>query len=117
MNIETLREYCLQKEAVTESFPFGEDVLVFKVMNKIFALISLNKPDYVNLKCDPNRAIELRAEFPDAIQPGFHMNKSLWNTVQLNAKLPQWLLHQLIDHSYEEVIKKMPKKDRAMLIR
>lgn len=116
MNIETLREYCLQKAAVTESFPFGEDVLVFKVMTKMFALISLSEPDHVNLKCDPERAIELRAEFPEAVQPGFHMNKSLWNTVQLNAGLNESLLRDLIDHSYEEVVKKMPKKERIKLI-
>ena len=75
MNIEEIREYCLAKPAVTEGFPFGQDVLVFKVMNKMYALTGLEgDPPYINLKCDPDRAIELRGQY-EAVQPGYHMNK------------------------------------------
>ena len=75
MNIEEIREYCLAKPAVTEGFPFGQDVLVFKVMNKMFALTGLDgDPPFINLKCDPDRAIELRGRY-EAVQPGYHMNK------------------------------------------
>lgn len=115
MNIETLRDYCLQKPAVTENFPFDEDVLVFKVLGKIFALISISEPDTVNLKCDPERAIELRSTYPDAIFPGYHMNKKMWNTVSLEYGLPDKLLKELINHSYEEVVAKLPKKEREKL--
>lgn len=109
MNIEWLRDYCLSKAGVTESFPFGEDVLVFKVLGKMFALISINDPDSVNLKCDPEKAIELRAEYPEAVIPGYHMNKKLWNTVYFQG-VPAPLLKELVDHSYTEVVAKLPKK-------
>ncbi len=112
MNIEELQAYCIKKKAVTESFPFNEDVLVFKVKNKIFALTSLKKRELgeggVNLKCEPQRAIALRNEF-DAIKGAFHMNKKHWNTVSLDGSVSKELVRELIDHSYNLVLKGLPK--------
>jgi predicted DNA-binding protein (MmcQ/YjbR family) len=113
MNLETYYEYCLSKKGATEHFPFDEDTLVFKVGNKVFALTSLqrwekNEPA-ANLKCDPERAQELRAEY-DEINPGFHMNKVHWNTITLNGNLPTAFVKELIDHSYELVFKSLTKK-------
>jgi len=115
MNIEEIREYCITKPAVTEGFPFGQDVLVFKVMNKMFALTGLEgDPPYVNLKCDPERAIELRGQYED-IQPGYHMNKAQWNSVYFTGSIPADLVRELIDHSYELVVQGLKKKDREEL--
>jgi predicted DNA-binding protein (MmcQ/YjbR family) len=108
MNIESLREYCLSKKAVTESFPFGEDTLVFKVGEKIFLLAGLNNPDSFNVKCDPEKAIALREEFSEVI-PGYHMNKKHWNTVYINGSLSTSQLQEMIDHSYDLVFKSLPK--------
>ena len=111
MNIEEFREYCLAKKGVTESFPFDEQTLVFKVMGKMFALSGLeHQPSKANLKCDPERSIELREEYDGLIIPGFHMSKLHWNTVELEMNLPHQLLLELIDHSYELVIKGLTKK-------
>jgi predicted DNA-binding protein (MmcQ/YjbR family) len=109
MNIEELREYCLQKKGVTENFPFGEDTLVFKVGDKIFLLTSLSEADRFNAKCDPERAIELRAEYEEVI-PGWHMNKKHWNTVFMNGRLTNKLLREIVDHSYQLVLDGLPKK-------
>ncbi|MFV8325770.1 MmcQ/YjbR family DNA-binding protein [Flavobacterium sp. ZS1P14] len=113
MNLETYYEYCLSKKGVTEHFPFDEDTLVFKVGGKMFALSSLSQWEKgqpaVNLKCDPERAEELRAEY-DAIQPGFHMSKVHWNTIAVNAAVPDRLIKELIDHSYDLVFKSLTKK-------
>ncbi|MFV8464053.1 MmcQ/YjbR family DNA-binding protein [Flavobacterium sp. LB1P62] len=113
MNLETYYEYCLSKKAVTEHFPFDEDTLVFKVGGKIFALSSLSQWEKgqpaMNLKCDPERAQELRSEY-DSIQPGFHMNKMHWNTIAVNEGVPDSLIKELIDHSYELVFKSLTKK-------
>ncbi len=113
MNLETYYEYCLSKKGVTEHFPFDQDTLVFKVGGKMFALSSLSQWEKgepsVNLKCDPERALELRAEY-DAIQPGFHMSKTHWNTVSINNTLPTDLLKELIDHSYDLVFNSLSKK-------
>ncbi|MFV5691046.1 MmcQ/YjbR family DNA-binding protein [Flavobacterium sp. LT1R49] len=113
MNLETYYEYCLSKKGVTEHFPFDEDTLVFKVGGKIFALSSLNQWEKgqpaVNLKCDPERAQVLRAEY-DAIQPGFHMNKMHWNTIAVNRDVQDAFFKELIDHSYELVFKSLTKK-------
>ena len=115
MNIEEIRDYCLAKPGVTEGFPFGQDVLVFKVMNKMFALTGLDgDPPYVNLKCDPERANELREEYED-IRPGYHMNKAQWNSVYFTGNLPRELVLELIDHSYELVVQGLKKKDREAL--
>nr|WP_294925417.1 MmcQ/YjbR family DNA-binding protein [uncultured Flavobacterium sp.] len=119
MNLEMYYEYCLSKKGVTEHFPFDEDTLVFKVGAKMFALSSLsqwekNEPS-VNLKCDPERAQELRAEY-DEIKPGFHMSKVHWNTVSLNGNLSTAFVKELIDHSYELVFKSLTKKIQNEII-
>ena len=107
MNIETLREYVLQKPSVTEGFPFGEDTLVFKINNKIFLLVSLSAaPLQFNVKCNPDKAIELREEYPENILPGYHMNKKHWNTVIMDGKLKDKLVQEMIDESYHLVSKK-----------
>ncbi|MFM7015511.1 MAG: MmcQ/YjbR family DNA-binding protein [Bacteroidota bacterium] len=109
MNIEDLRLYCIAKKAVTESFPFDEDTLVFKVMGKMFALVSISEANSVNLKCDPAYAIELREQYT-SIQSGFHMNHKHWNTVLFNEDAPDQLIYNLIDHSYDAVLNGMTKK-------
>ena len=115
MNIETFRDYCLTKPGVTESFPFGETTLVFKVGNKIFALTSLDdQPLSINLKCDPELAVQLREEF-SAVQPGYHMNKTHWNTVKADGSIRDSQLQEWIDHSYELVKKSLPKAVREAL--
>lgn len=101
-DIETIREYCLSKQAVTESLPFDNDTLVFKVGGKIFALLSLNGNFGLNLKCNPDKAIELRELYAD-ITPGYHMNKTHWNTLNLNGQIQNKLVFELISHSYEIV--------------
>jgi predicted DNA-binding protein (MmcQ/YjbR family) len=107
MDIEALRAYVLQKPGVTEGFPFGEDTLVFKIKEKIFLLTGLDSsPLQFNVKCDPDKAIELREEYPDSILPGYHMNKKHWNTVIVDGSVPNRLLKELIDHSYDLVNKK-----------
>lgn len=101
MNIEELREYILLKENVTEGFPFGENTLVFKIKNKIFLLAAMEKiPLQFNVKCSPEKAIQLREEYPDEILPGYHMNKKHWNTVVVNGKLNNKLLKEMVDESY-----------------
>ncbi len=114
MNIEFIREYCLNKKSTTESFPFDEDTLVFKVMGKMFCLTSLSEPNSINLKCDPEKAIALREEY-SSVLPGYHMNKSMWNTVILDGTVSNQLICEWIDHSYDEVVKKLPKKDKITL--
>lgn len=113
MDIESLRAYCLDKKGATESMPFGDKTLVFKVMNKMFALASLDTvPLRINLKCDPDKAVELR-EAHDQVQPGYHMNKQHWNTVILDGGLPQPFVHELIDHSFDLIIQGLPKKVKS----
>lgn len=105
MNVEEIRNYALQKDDVTEGFPFGEDTLVLKTGNKIFVLIGLDEAELkMNLKCEPGRAIELREQFPENIFPGFHMNKKHWNTVVV-AGLKADFVRQMIDDSYGLVAK------------
>lgn len=120
MNIQDFYEYCLAKKGVTEHFPFDEDTLVFKVGGKIFALTSLKKWEEgdhsVNLKCDPERAVELRSEY-EAVNPGYHMSKIHWNTVAFNQDVSDKMIHQLIDHSYELVFKSLTKKAQAEIQR
>ena len=109
MNLEELREYCLTKPGVTEGLPFGEDTLVFKVAEKLFVLTSISMGNQFNVKCDPELAIELRERHPE-VTPGYHMNKKLWNTVRMDGNLSHRQLLDMIDHSYEQVVKGMPKK-------
>lgn len=111
MNIESLREYCLLKSGVEESFPFGEDTLVFKLSGKIFLLCGLNSPDRFNVKCDPERASLLREEY-DEVQPGYHMNKVHWNTVFMNGRLSDSQLMEMIDHSYDLIRRGLPANKR-----
>ena len=116
MNLEELRDYCLSLPHVTEDMPCGEDILVFRICNRIFVLTSLESvPLRVSLKCDPERAIELREEFPNKIVAGYHLNKKHWNTVLLEG-LPPALIKEMIQHSYDQVLAKVPKKEREMLI-
>lgn len=111
MDIEIFRNYCLSKKGVTEGLPFGPDTLVFKIMGKMFALASLDEvPLRVNLKCDPERALSLREEYPDWILPGYHMNKMHWNTLVLDGFLQKSIVFALVDHSYDLVLLSLPKK-------
>jgi len=106
MNVEDIRTYALQFENVTEGFPFGEDTLVYKVNNKIFLLVALDEATLsMNVKCDPEKALELREEFPDQILPGYHMNKKHWNTIIVGG-LKTNLIKQMIEDSYNLVAKK-----------
>ncbi|WP_026902720.1 MmcQ/YjbR family DNA-binding protein [Pedobacter glucosidilyticus] len=111
MNIESLRNYCLHKKGVTESFPFGDDTLVFKIADKIFLLAGLTAPISFNVKCEPEKAIQLRESFTEVV-PGYHMNKKHWNTVYYNGSLSDKQLTEMIDHSYELVLKSLPKKQQ-----
>lgn len=114
MNIEELREYCLSIGGAEECFPFDDTVLVFKVENKMFAYISIIPEDdgfRVNLKCDPDLAIELREKYESVI-PGYHANKKYWNTVYLDGDMENEEIKSWVDHSVEEVLKKLPKKQR-----
>lgn len=115
MNIEEFREYCINKKGVTEEFPFDEQTLVFKVLGKMFALSGLeHQPPKVNLKCNPDRAIELREEYDGLIYGGYHMSKKHWNTLEI-SELNHQLIFELIDHSYDLVFKGLPKKLRDSL--
>lgn len=114
MNIEDFRSYCLSKEFVTESFPFDDKTLVFKVGGKMFALTGIENFVSANLKCDPEWSVELRETY-FGIKPGFHMSKKHWNTVTVDSDVPYQLLTQLVDHSYELVYKSLTKKLRDEL--
>lgn len=114
MNIEDLREYCLSKKGTDESFPFDEHTLVFKVMGKMFALTGLNRDLHVNLKCDPEKAVTLRENY-SCVLPGYHMNKTHWNTVNIDGTASTSLIHEWIDHSYNLVVKSLTKKLKSEL--
>ena len=110
MDIEQLREYCLGKPDTIESFPFGEDNLVFKVKGKIFLLASLDQqPLQFNVKCDPEKALELREQY-SSVQPGYHMNKKHWNTIIIEGILSTQQLKEFVDDSYDLVAKGNKKK-------
>lgn len=115
MELDVFRQYCLAKKGVSEGMPFGEDLLVFKVLDKMFATLWLD-PDQptTNLKCEPDRAQELRVNYAD-IRPGYHMNKKHWNTVGLLGDVPDPLIYQLIDHSYELIVAGMTRAKRSAL--
>lgn len=110
MNIESLREYVLGKPSVTEGFPFGDDVIVYKVNGKVFLLLPLDtQPLQFNVKCDPEKAIELREAYPGAVLPGYHMNKKHWNTIVVDGTLGNKQLLEMIDESYRLVNGKKKK--------
>ena len=114
IDIEEIRLYCLAKAGTTECFPFDDVNLVFKVMGKMFVLMPLDKPEWLFMKCDPERAIEFR-ELYDGIRPAWHFNKKYWNQVSLSGVVEESLVKHLIDHSYDEVVKKLPRKVRESL--
>ena len=114
MDIEQLREYCLAKKGVTEGFPFDDTTLVMKVLGKMFALVSLDEDLSINLKCNPEKAIELREQYP-AVKPGYHMSKLHWNTVEIDGSIATKRIQQWIDDSYDLVVSKLPKKQRESL--
>ncbi len=109
MNIEEFRDYCIAKKGVTEGFPFDDVTLVFKVMDKMFAIITVDNFDFINLKCDPEKAVELREQY-NAIKPGYHMNKKHWNSVYVNQDAPDRLIYQLVDDSYNLIVSSLTKK-------
>ena len=116
MNIEQIRNHCIKKKGVTEEFPFGEDTLVFKVMGKMFLLASLDSiPLQINLKCDPEKVIELREEF-EAVQPGYHMNKKHWNTVIIDGSIPMKKIFEWIDDSYNLVAARLIKSQKKKIL-
>ena len=115
MNIEEVREYCLSLPEVSESFPFDEETLVFKVAGKIFLFLPLDAmPVFFMVKCDPVLAIELRERYAE-VQPGYHLNKKYWNSIYLSERLDSELITSWIFHSYREVIKKLPQYKRKPL--
>lgn len=118
MNLEDIRCYCLKKKGVTEDFPFDEETLVFKVVGKMFLLTNINDVEIsVNLKCNPELAVELREKY-ESVQPGYHMNKKMWNTVTIgNENIPSNEFYWMVDHSYGEVVRGLPKKTQEQLKR
>lgn len=118
MNIEQIRNFCIAKKGVSENFPFDFDTLVFKVMDKMFALAPLKKWENgearINLKCNPEKAVALRENY-EGIYAGFHMNKKHWNTVNINEDVPDDLVKELINHSYDLVVKGLTKKAKLAL--
>ena len=112
MDLAEFREYCLSKPDATEGTPFGPDVIVFKVAGKMFALAAFDEvPTTVNLKCDPDLALDLRDRY-EQVRPGYHMNKKHWNTVEIESGVPITELWRMIDHSYELVVKGLPQTAR-----
>ncbi len=116
MDISDIREYCLSLPAVEETTPFDETTLVYKIGGKIFLLTDIEHPTSINIKCEPDQAIELRDRY-DEIQPGWHMNKKYWNTVKIDGDLPATLIRKMIRDSYELVFRALPKIRREALER
>jgi predicted DNA-binding protein (MmcQ/YjbR family) len=114
MDPQLISEYCVAKAGVTEESPFDEDSPVYKVMGKIFLIMNLTPPYSINIKCDPEKAVELRERY-DAVTPGYHMNKTHWNTVQLDGTIPAKIIFEWIDHSYQLVADKLNKSDKRKL--
>ena len=114
MHIETIREYCLAKSEVTESMPFGDNTLVYKVMDKMFLLMNLEGELRINIKCDPEEAVRLR-ETHQAVLPGYHMNKKHWNTVVIDGTIPGELILKWIDKSYHLVVSGLPKSSQKSI--
>ncbi len=116
MNIEEFRNYCLAKAGVTEEFPFGENTLVYKVMGKMFTLADVDLFESINLKCLPEKAVELREKYA-GVTPGYHMNKKHWNTVMMDGSIPDKLIYEWIDESYRLVATGLPKKVQEELFK
>ena len=117
MNCEDIREYCISKPGVTEGFPFNDTALVFKVMNKMFALLDLSDESRgLSLKCDPELAIELREKYNE-VTPAWHFNKAHWNGIALPGSITDKSLKEWIDHSYEIVVDSLPKAKKQELKR
>jgi predicted DNA-binding protein (MmcQ/YjbR family) len=114
MNIEEFRDYCLSKKGVTDSFPFDDTTLVMKVLDKMFALSNLEGPLSINLKCDPEKATELRELYP-SVKPGYHMSKIHWNTIEMDGSIDLKTIQSWIDDSYNLVVAKMTKKKQEEL--
>jgi len=114
LDLETIRNYCLKKKGVTEELPFNENTPVYKVMGKMFLLASLSYPSSINLKCDPEKAIDLRERY-SSVTPGYHMNKTHWNTIILDDSVPNKEILNWIDDSYDLVAKGLKKDDRERL--
>lgn len=114
MDIEKFRAFCLSLPGTTEKLPFGEDTLVFYVGSKMFALADIEIFQSVNLKCVPEKAVELREQY-DAVQPGYHMNKQHWNTIEMNNTIPDKLILEWVTDSYNLVLAKLTKKEREGL--
>jgi len=115
MNAEDIRNYCVKKPEVTESLPFNDTALVFKVNGKMFVLLDLEGELRISLKCDPAKAIDIRERYSSVI-PGYHMNKRLWNTIYIDGTIDEYLIFQWIDDSYRLVIEKMPFSERKRLL-
>ncbi len=116
MDLEQVREYCLKKPGVTETLPFDEDTPVYKVMGKIFLISNLNPPFSINLKCDPEKAVEIREKY-DSVAPGYHMNKTHWNTVLLDNLIPDKYIFEWIDDSYNLIVSGLKKSDKEKLLK
>jgi len=116
MDLEKVRSYCLRKKGVTESLPFDEETPVYKVMGKMFLLSNLTLPVSINIKCDPEIAVELREKY-DAVRAGYHMSKLHWNTVILDGSIPDKYIYEWIDLSYELVVKRLLKKEKESLFK
>ena len=109
MNIETYRNYCIVKKGVSEEFPFDAETLVFKVMGKVFTITNIENFLSINVKCNPEFAIQLREQYVSVL-PGYHMNKKHWNTILMDGAIPEDKVCKWIDHSYDLVVDKLPKK-------
>lgn len=114
MDLEMVQEYCLKKRGVTESYPFDEETPVYKVMNKMFCLSNLTPPHFINIKCDPEKAVELREEY-EQIKPGWHMNKKYWNSIYFEGNATDQDIFGWIDDSYNLVVKGLKKSEKAEL--
>lgn len=114
MHLEEIREYALSLPFVTEDMPFDDSTITYRIHKKMFLVLNLDRPEWITLKCDPEKAIDLREKYSDTIQGAWHFNKKYWNMLHYSS-LPSDMLVELIDHSYQEVIKKMPLKVRKEL--
>jgi predicted DNA-binding protein (MmcQ/YjbR family) len=112
MTLEYFRDYCLKKPGTSEDTPFDQDTLCFRVGGKIFSICSISEFQYINLKCEPERAVELREQYL-GVTPGYHMNKKTWNSVSVIGDVPDKLILELVDHSYELILSNLPKKIQA----